>query len=62
MEVGFVVWWFFVDSACAFLAFALYLGKESFLVEIVRVICYGGSGFCAGFSLNNSKKKDNNEK
>lgn len=44
----------------AFVCWALYLDKESFLLEIIRIIFYGGSGFCAGVSLNKLKKSDTN--
>lgn len=41
-----------------FVCWALYLGKENFLLEIIRIIFYGGSGFCAGVSLNKFRKSD----
>ena len=55
-----IMWFcFFITLiASCFLCWALYLNKENFLLEIVRILFYGGSGFCAGFSLHKVKKND----
>ncbi len=49
---------FLILIVSGFVCWALYLGKETFLLEIIRILFYGGSGFCAGVSLRKMKKDD----
>ncbi|MBQ7593149.1 MAG: hypothetical protein IJU48_02205 [Synergistaceae bacterium] len=49
---------FLILITSGFVCWALYLDKEAFLLEIIRILFYGGSGFCAGISLNKMKKND----
>ena len=52
---------FIASLIVIFMCFALYMGKENFVLEIFRIIFYGGAGYCIGISSQKFKRKNNSD-
>ena len=53
---------FIAVIAALLMGFALWLGKEQFILEVLRIVFYGGSGVAVGAYYQKSKKSKEDDK
>ncbi len=52
-----IFWGAIAVVLCGFFGYALYLGKEQFLTEVLKIILYGGTGSLGGYSWGRYRKQ-----